>query len=413
MCGMVHVMRKDDKPAWKAVLRRYRHQKARGSSGFGYVAIKDNQVVSYQRAETEHEIVRLISKEKAPEIMFHHRQPSGTPNVTELAHPFLIENEMLTHQYYIQHNGIIRNTEELKTMHDKMGFEYSSEMLKAYVTKLGEQHVIGIEWNDSESLAVETALALDGKKTTIDTEGAVAVIGLQVQGKQIINRFFFRNVMNPLKYHEDKQMVTITSAGHGQMVDSLKIYRLKQGGGFEILSGDITPPLSYKPTPYNKETRKGNWVWLNGKMVQTTEEESPNMGYLREGLNKVSGYLGLGPAEDDYDPYPRESEYQSLAATEEEENDYDSMELISKMDLNELWAEWDLCVAKKEELEKKIDFLEVASKNFITLEKMANLDALREVLDQHEAWMELLDKEIQRQTTEEPDPETVQERLMK
>lgn len=403
-------MRKDGKPAWKAVLRRYRHQKARGSSGFGYVAIKDNQVVSYQRAETEHEIVNLISKEKAPEIMFHHRQPSGTPNVTELAHPFLIENEMLTHQYYIQHNGIIRNTEELKTMHDKMGFEYSSEMLKAYVTKLGEQHVIGIEWNDSESLAIETALALDGKKPTIDTEGAAAVIGLQVQGKQIINRFFFRNILNPLKYHEDKQMVTITSAGHGEMIESLKMYRLKQGGGFEILSGDITPPLSYKPTNYERN-KKSKWEWVGGRMVEVKEEEPPNMGYLREGFNKVSGYLGLGPLEDDYDPYPRESEYQSLAAAEE--NDYDSMELLSKMDLNELWAEWDLCLAKKEELEKKIETLELASAAFTTLERMADLDALREVLDQHEAWMELVDKEIQRQTIEEPDPETVQERLMK
>lgn len=430
MCGHVHVIRKDGKPAWKAVLRRYRNQKTRGTSGFGYVAIKDNQIVSYKRAETEHEIVNMLSKERAPEIMFHHRQPTGTPNVAELAHPFLIENAMLDHQYFVQHNGVIRNTGELKEAHEKLGFEYSSEMLKAYVTKQGEQHVTGTAWNDSESLAVETALALDGKKAKIETEGAAAVMGLQTKGKKVINRFFFRNVLNPLKFHEDNQMITVTSAGAGADVTSLIMYRIKhEGSGYEVFPGGVEPPLSYKQTttplyglgPKKKEneyieSRVGRYKDRSGAWVEYPSGER-GMGFLHGGLKRVNDFLGLAPYEDrDIEEYygePHERDYESMAADEENREGLTS-QLLTAMDLNELWAEYDVSEGKRDELREEVDKLEIASKTIITLEQVNKLHKLRDELDDLEKWMDAVYDEITSKSSEEmPNQLSIDERLSK
>jgi len=262
-------------------------------------------VVSYQRAETEHEIVNLLAKEKASEIFFHHRNPTGTPNMLELAHPFLIESDLLEHQYFVGHNGTIRNTSQLKDAHEKMGFEYSSETLKAFISKNGEQHIHGVAWNDSESIAIETALALDGKKLVVDTEGPAAVIGLQTKGKKVINRFFFRNNLNPLKFHEDKIMITITSMGEGAVIPPEKIFKLNPSGGYSVISEKFLPFLSYKPTVnYGGHSGRTGGHWENGKWVLDDDPNETVMGFLGNRARKISDILvGLpqAPSRDEID----------------------------------------------------------------------------------------------------------------
>lgn len=235
MCGLVHVIRKDNKPAYKSVLKRYRKQQHRGKEGFGYVAIKDNKVVSYQRTATEKEIIQLLEKEDAPEILFHHRSPTGTPNIPELAHPFLIEGEKFHHQYFVAHNGVIRNHEDLKKAHKERGIEYMSEMHKTFLSAYTKKiyHLGSSIWNDSEALAVETALVLDGHKYLINTLGPAAVIGLQTEGTHVLKRFFYRNQLNPLRYHEDSHMITITSSGHGEEVEAGPVFTLDLEKGIE------------------------------------------------------------------------------------------------------------------------------------------------------------------------------------
>ena len=253
MCGIVAVVRKDGKPAYKSVLKRYRAQKHRGTDGYGYVAIIDEKVVSYQRATTEHEIVKLLAKETASEIWFHHRNPTSTPNVEEEAHPILTEHKSLKHQYLVMHNGVIRNDRELKKKHEKMGIKYTTELMRGFLAvATGKQYKMEMDWNDSESLAVEIALTLDGKQTRMESEGPAAVVGIQTKGVDVVNRFFFRNYSNPLKYHEDRDMITITSSGAGEDVSPLNVMRLKKGGGFEKFD-NISPPNAfkeYKGTPY-------------------------------------------------------------------------------------------------------------------------------------------------------------------
>ena len=402
MCGFVYISRKDGRPAYKSVLKRYRAQKARGTQGFGYVAIQNDQIISYKRAETEHEIVNLLSKEKAPEILFHHRQPTGTPNMTEQAHPFLVENEMLDHQYFVAHNGVIRNTAELYDAHEKMGIGYSSEMLKAYVSKNGEQHVTGVVWNDSESLAVETALALDGKKNRIETEGPAAVIGLQTKGKKVINRFFFRNMLNPLKWHEDKVMITITSMGEGTVVEPSQVYRINPTGGFSVLSEKLLPFLSYKPTVETYHSTHGSWV--NGAWVSKKKEDTTTMGYLRQNpmMKAIGDVLGLPPSPDD-----REEEVSYGAPDDELSWEKDA--LLSTVSLAELWAEHDISVAKEKQLKGKIAIID--SRTSYTAEVLANREALENEADSMDRWISAVMDEIVDRNSK--DDETAHERLFK
>lgn len=409
MCGFVYMKRKDGRPAYKSVLKRYRAQKARGTQGFGYVAIENDHIVSYQRAETEHEIVNLISKEKASEILFHHRQPTGTPNMTELAHPFLIENSLLDHQYFVAHNGVIRNTGDLKDAHEKMGIEYTSEMLKAYITKQGEQHVTGISWNDSESLAIETALALDGKKSRIDTEGPAAVIGLQTKGKKIVNRFFFRNILNPLKWHEDNIMISITSTGEGIVIPPEKIFALNPtGGGYGILSDRFQPFLPYKPTPLYTSQRDGYWDNTKKEWVKHRKEgmSDTTMGFLRDGMKHVNDLLGL-PSYADSDDERYVQDYDD----DIERLTWETEAVLAEMTIAELWTEHDLSVAKEKELKEKLAKIDSLTK--YTMEDLNKKEDLQNQFDERDKWTQAVMDEIVDRNSRDAEERTSDERMFK
>jgi predicted glutamine amidotransferase len=396
MCGFVIVKRKDGRPAYKSVLKRYRAQKQRGTEGYGYVAIENNQIVSYQRAQTEHEIINLISKEKASEIFFHHRNPTGTPNMTELAHPFLVENAMLDHQYFVGHNGTIRNTAALKEEHEKLGIDYTSEMLKAFVTKQGEQYITGTAWNDSESIAIETALTLDGKKAFIDIEGPAAVYGLQTKGKKVISRFFFRNNLNPLKFHEDKVMVTITSMGEGAVVPAEKLYQLSEKNGYEVISHKFPPFLSYKPTPHHSiATRDGYWDSVKKEWVK----HDTTMGFLRDGMvprpkivQELLDNVGIprGEREDDIDYGPPDDR-------SDHDLDWETNALLSDMGMNELWAEYDLSIGRTKDL--KLEIAKIDAQTSYTSTDINNREKLQHQLDERDKWEEMVMDEIQARNT--------------
>lgn len=273
MCGIIYVKRKDNKPAYKSVLKRYRKQSHRGTQGYGYVAVKDDQVVSYKRAETEAEIVKMIEKETAPEILFHHRYPTSTPNVAEAAHPILVHNPEILGKdsYFVVHNGVITNDDELYEKHIKMGFEYTTELEMGFKTKSGHAYHTDSKWNDSEALAIETALALSGKKPEIDSIGAAAVIGFKIVGSKIQSRFFYHNYRNPLVIDNGDVMVAITSEGRGVAVPQLYVNLLSKDGSFIDHPAKILVPLAHKPT-------------VTTGMPRPYEDDSwDNAGYRRTG----------------------------------------------------------------------------------------------------------------------------------
>lgn len=404
MCGFVYLSRKDGRPAYKSVLKRYRAQKARGTQGFGYVAIHEGQVVSYQRAETEHEIVNLLAKEKASEILFHHRNPTGTPNMSELAHPFLIESDLLEHQYFVGHNGTIRNSSQLKDAHEKMGFEYSSETLKAFISKNGEHHIHGVAWNDSESIAIETALALDGKKFVVDTEGPAAVVGLQTKGKKVISRFFFRNNLNPLKFHEDKIMISITSMGEGVIIPPEKMFKLDATGGYSVISEKFLPFLSYKPTINYDYSGKTTDRWEDGKWVSNDTETT--MGFLRHKttpmMRAVGDILGLPPSPEDIQG--EDIEYGSP----DDSLDWETDALLSEMTTAELWAEHDLSVSREKDLKKELEKIDALDRYRYTPAILEKREELQNKFDEADKWtQQVMDEIVSHNSKEDDDIDTL------
>lgn len=252
MCGIIYVKRKDGRPAHKSVLKRYYKQKHRGSDGFGYVAIQDNKIVNYMRSPIEHEIVTALRKETAHEILFHHRFPTSVPNIEEGAHPLYVNHDdeaKLKHQYFVVHNGIIRNDEEMKKDHEKLGFKYRTEISRKFTTFLGHEFDIETKWNDSEALAIETALALDDKKEDIGAKGVAAVVALQVQGVDVVARFAYRNT-NPLNYYTNDALTILSSEGGGNPIDSIRIQRMAEDGTLVDDPRRIFTPNNYT---YNNE----------------------------------------------------------------------------------------------------------------------------------------------------------------
>lgn len=252
MCGIIYVKRKDGRPAYKSVLKRYYKQKNRGSDGFGYVAIQDNKVVNYLRTPIEHEIVTALRKETAHEILFHHRFPTSVPNIEEGAHPLLVEHtdaNKLKHQYFVAHNGVIRNDEDLKEEHEKLGFKYRTEIFRKFVTFLGNEFDVESKWNDSEALAIETALALDGKKDDMAAKGAAAVIALQLEGDTVVGRFAYRN-SNPLNYYDNDALTILSSEGGGKAIDHILVQKIAEDGTLSDDARRIYTPNSYYTGSY-------------------------------------------------------------------------------------------------------------------------------------------------------------------
>jgi glucosamine 6-phosphate synthetase-like amidotransferase/phosphosugar isomerase protein len=214
MCGIIYVKHKTSSLSPKVILRRYERQRTRGTDGFGYVAIRDGTLCSEQRATTEREIVAKLHGEQAAEVLFHHRLPTSTPNFVEATHPIVVNHPDLRYRYYVVHNGIISNAEELRARHEQEGFQYTTAIRKEWITRSTTYYQD--MFNDSEALAVEVARYLEGKSQTIAAEGSIACIMLQVekQTQRVRGLHYGRNEGSPLIVHETADVLSITSEGH-------------------------------------------------------------------------------------------------------------------------------------------------------------------------------------------------------
>lgn len=236
MCGLIFVMRRDGKPARRVTTKRYQAQKGRGQEGYGYLSITDWKLTSWMQAENETEILSALEKDISPTILFHHRMPTSTPNVTDATHPIRVSHELLQYDYYFIHNGIITNCDELKKVHNTQGFTYTTELKKYLEGHRGNKYEMGSVFNDSESLAVELALYIEKLKHNIDTSGSIAFVGVQVNKttQEVQHVYYGRNHSNPLKLHHASQEISIIAS---------------EGGGEEI-----PPHTLFKYNPRSNET---------------------------------------------------------------------------------------------------------------------------------------------------------------
>lgn len=209
MCGIVYVKGKN---ANKAILKRYEKQKSRGQSGFGFLGLDKNEIKNYCRTQDENAITALLKVNQYDEVLFHHRYPTSTPNIPECNHPIKVKNKLLDYVYYVVHNGHITNCDLLKEKHEKMGFKYSTELTTTF--KIGNTSYEGAKrFNDSEALAIELALFLEGKTIKIETTGDVAFIAIQTKNKHAQKLYFGKNDGNPLTIENQKDFLAITSEG--------------------------------------------------------------------------------------------------------------------------------------------------------------------------------------------------------
>lgn len=222
MCGIVAGYSKKNRKIGKALGRRYEDQKSRGREGFGFIGLGLNEL-EYFRCTEESEFKKALKHTESPFIVAHHRFPTSTLNVLECAHPILVKNDELDYDYFVVHNGVIQNCDDLKKEHEKLGYEYNTlletEERVEYRHRNGGKYYTSskksYEYNDSESLAIELARCFDGMTREIKTIGSVAFIAIQVSketGKEV-KMFYGRNAGNPLVVEENNEFIWIKSLG--------------------------------------------------------------------------------------------------------------------------------------------------------------------------------------------------------
>lgn len=239
MCGLLYAKRRDNRSVVKSLLKRFEHQKGRGTQGFGYIVIKNGIVVDTKRTKYEYHIKEFLNKEDgASEILFHHRFPTSTENLAEVTHPIVVNNSLLDHNYYVIHNGVLTNEDELKDEYVKMGFSYTTDIVKKTTTTIAgvltsEEETVG--YNDSESFAIDLALYLDGKKSTIDSMGSTAFICLQTDKEDRVEKIHYgRNDGNPLVVEDNNDLFVIKSTGSGKDIAEDTLYSIDYRSGETI-----------------------------------------------------------------------------------------------------------------------------------------------------------------------------------
>lgn len=259
MCGIIYGRRKDKQPINNSILKRYRQQKHRGSQGFGFLPIVDGHVGELQRFRYEFEVTEALKACTADEVIFHHRLPTSTPNYAETTHPIKVKHKMLDHVYYIIHNGVIKNHSKLKVKHDALGFEYGTtlEEITTIRTSDGNEYSkSSFNYNDSEALAIDLALYLDGYKGEIEAVGTIAFIALKCNKKgKVLNIYYGRNSGNPLVLENNNDLFFLKSEGNKHDLE---------------IKTDVLVSIDYETGDYTQE---------NVKIGSLTEYTPPPLGF--------------------------------------------------------------------------------------------------------------------------------------
>jgi hypothetical protein len=139
---------------------------------------------------------------------------------------------MFDNQYIVVHNGVVSNSYSLETEHKKLGIKYVSRQENG-------------KFNDSEALAYDIALYLEGKQPNLKAQGSIAFIAVRrnKDGKPM-QLFFGRNGGNPLKMKHTDHSLTLSSEGEGELVPDNKLHWFNYDTK-ELYSRDLEIPRGY------------------------------------------------------------------------------------------------------------------------------------------------------------------------
>ena len=207
------------------ILNQYEDQYNRGQKGFGIIRIEKNGKIDIDRATEPTKFLLDLYLKPATMIIAHHRTPTSTENKIQQTHPMKVSNKMLKFDYYVVHNGMVNNDEELKKKHEAIGFEYTTKCIEyasQYYRKEAKE-----KWNDSEAIAIELALFIEGKIKNVRLDNSAAFIVLQVKKKTNTAQkcFFGRNgFSSALNMCKSRGTMLISSEGKGDEVKENKLY---------------------------------------------------------------------------------------------------------------------------------------------------------------------------------------------
>ena len=219
MCGLVTKINLKKKKVNEDCINQFENQKDRGTMGFGVVVVDKQGKVKVDKATESAKFMFDLHAIKTHIMMIHHRIPTGTLNKLSQAHPISVDHQDFKFKYLVIHNGVINNTLDLFEKHLKENFAYSSQ---------DENLDTARNWNDSESLAIEVAKAIENKSKeyyTIRAEGSAAFIAMQVDKKtnKPIALYWGRNKGNPLNIKFNKDELFLSSEGEGEEVEPFKL----------------------------------------------------------------------------------------------------------------------------------------------------------------------------------------------
>ena len=217
MCGIIAVIAKhgDMEKAREAMLEQYENQYSRGTRGFGLIEVTPKST-RIRRATEPVKALIDITRSTAGILLFHHRTPTSTENTLATTHPMLVSNPELESDWYICHNGTIRNADELKKKHEALGYIYTTK----HKSNTHYESAYWDKFNDSEALAIELARYLEHKTKEVEWNGAAAFIGVKVNKKTgkpgLIT--YGKGEGNPLQMKETPDNLIIASDIPGENV---------------------------------------------------------------------------------------------------------------------------------------------------------------------------------------------------
>lgn len=246
----------------KHIVQLYEDQHGRGQSGFGLIHWDPNKEVKVDRATEPVKFLLDMYMCNAKFMIAHHRAPTSTGNYMDQTHPMKVSMKELEFDYQLVHNGIIANARELKEVHFKRyGYEYNT----AYKEAATNGYQPAEKFNDSESLAVEIALLIEGKSEkketgldkklnipVIEISGSAAFIVVQIDKNTGKSKYTFvgRNLNSPLTMHKDANRILFASENLETEVPAFTLFRI------DTDTLEMTTVTQFLQIPYGKDPIK-------------------------------------------------------------------------------------------------------------------------------------------------------------
>ena len=277
---------KNKKPVNDWIINRYEEQHERGSKGFGVVRINPSLTYEVKRACEPAKFLMDIEMKPVQMMIAHHRMPTSTDNYLDQTHPLFVSDKSLKFDYLVIHNGIISNDDELKERHEKMGLNYRT---KYSIESTYNPKTIFEKYNDSETLAIELALYLEGNRDKEGkVQGSAAFIALQInKTTQKIHRVYFARNSSPLHMAKSRGFIKLSSEGEGDNIKEKRLYSFEPKGEMKLTNVPLgllqeRQTLATSYFSGNESTSNTLHVWDPVKRTYVTTEKTP-IGFQGQG----------------------------------------------------------------------------------------------------------------------------------